>query len=69
MRGAAMTAPVLAVLSLGCLACAYGIASVVSAVAVAYGASAEAGWSIGGGVVLSLVGTIAMLAINARKAG
>lgn len=64
-----MKTVVLVVLSLACVACAYGIANVVSAVAVANGARASTGWLIGGGVVLALVGTIAMLAINARKAG
>lgn len=63
-----MKTAVLGVLSLACVACAYGIASVASAVAVANGASATTGWLIGGGVVAALVGTIAMLAINARNA-
>jgi uncharacterized membrane protein HdeD (DUF308 family) len=64
-----MKTGVLVLLSLACVACAYGIASVVSAVAVANGASATTGWMLGGGVVLALAGTIAVLAKNARKAG
>lgn len=65
----AMKTAVLVLLSLVCVACAYGIANVVSAVAVANGASATAGWTLGGGVVLALAGTIAVLAKIARKAG
>jgi len=64
-----MKTVVLAALSIVCLACAFGIANVVSAVAMANGASATTGWLIGGGVVAALVGTIAMLAVNARKTG
>ena len=44
-----MKTAVLVLLSLVCVACAYGIANVVSAVAVANGASATTGWMLGGG--------------------
>lgn len=64
-----MKTAVLALLSLVCVACAYGIASVVSAVAAANGAGATTSWMLGGGVVLALAGTIAVLAKTARKAG